>query len=403
MRTDDGLILIAHRIPAAITPLGEWLRDIAHRVVLVTSDEAAPGYADAFDRVVAVASYSTGDAVVEQLHRLCRDHDVSRIVYGTEEDVLRLARVRDRYGIPGLSGADALPYRDKLSMKERVADLLPTPRFHRPAGPADAVAFADRVGWPLVVKPRFGYGSRGVAVVRSPDALLRDIASRPDDDVLVEEFIEGSVYHVDGFMQHGEVLFSCPSAYFNDCLAFADGRPLGSWQLDPGDSFAERLSAFAVRVVGLFPATGFTPFHLEVFRRAGTDEIHFCEVAARLGGAHVFETLGAAAGINPVRTWYRRQAGLDEPVGFTPSADRFGWLLVPPRPGVLEAVDGPPLPGFVERFHVSADLPRAFGEATVSTDAVMSFVVRGANSRLLRANLSSCLEWATRAMRWRES
>ncbi|MFF7548313.1 hypothetical protein ACFZCU_32440 [Streptomyces canus] len=45
MRThDEGLILPAHRIPAQVTPVGEGLTEVADRVVLITSEEAGPGY-----------------------------------------------------------------------------------------------------------------------------------------------------------------------------------------------------------------------------------------------------------------------------------------------------------------------------------------------------------------------
>ncbi|KQV95237.1 hypothetical protein [Streptomyces sp. Root369] len=65
MRThDDGLILLAHRIPAQVTPVGEWLAEVADRVVLITSEEAGPGYAGQFGEVIPVADYSGSDAVI---------------------------------------------------------------------------------------------------------------------------------------------------------------------------------------------------------------------------------------------------------------------------------------------------------------------------------------------------
>jgi phosphoribosylaminoimidazole carboxylase, PurK protein len=68
--------------------------------------------------------------------------------------------------------ADALLHaQDKRVMRERLADLgVPMPRWAPVNDVADVVSFADRVGWPVVVKAaRGGYDGRGVWVVKSPE------------------------------------------------------------------------------------------------------------------------------------------------------------------------------------------------------------------------------------------
>ncbi|HEX5496473.1 MAG TPA: 5-(carboxyamino)imidazole ribonucleotide synthase, partial [Mycobacteriales bacterium] len=57
-------------------------------------------------------------------------------------------------------GADALVYaQDKRLMRERLGELgVPVPRWAPVDGAADVAAFADRAGWPVVVKAaRGGY------------------------------------------------------------------------------------------------------------------------------------------------------------------------------------------------------------------------------------------------------
>src|SRR5437667_173342 len=67
-------------------------------------------------------------------------------------------------------GADALLHaQDKRAMRERLAQLgLPVPAWAPVGSAADLSAFAERVGWPVVVKAvRGGYDGRGVWQVRS--------------------------------------------------------------------------------------------------------------------------------------------------------------------------------------------------------------------------------------------
>lgn len=401
MDDDSGWIVVAHRIPAEVTPLAGWLADAADRITLITSTASAPGYEGAFAEVIAVDDYSGGTGVDEHLDRLCRTRPVRRIVHGTEDDLLRIAKVRDRYGVAGLGERDALAYRDKLVMKNAVAGSVSTPACLAPRDFDEAVGFAERYGWPVVVKPRRGYGSKDVVLVRSAPALRAEVADRPADDVLLEEFITGPVHHVDGFMRDGEVLVACASRYLNNCLAWHENRPLGSIQLDDDDPLNAALEAFTATVVKTLPATDLSPFHLEVFAREPDGELYFCEIGARLGGAHVLETLTYTTGVNPVELWFRHQAGLPvDGAELRRGTDRFGWLLMPPRTGTLESVEGSPLPGYVRNYYHPTDLPRTFDGAHTSTDAALAFVVEGSSSREVEQHLQECITWASEAMTW---
>ena len=396
-------IVVAHRIPASVTPLAEWLAEVADRVVLITSRASAGGYASSFPEVIAVDDYSGPDEVTHHLDELCRTRNVTRIVHGTEDDILRLARVRTRYGIAGMRETQALPYRDKALMKDAVSAAVLTPGYLLPAGPDEAVAFAAKLGWPVIVKPRLGYGSRGVVVVTSEARLRAEVAMRPVDDVLIEEFVPGDVYHVDGFMRDGKVLVAVISRYLNGCLAYQSGEPLGSVQVDADDPAAGTSQSFAAAAVAALPPTELTPFHLEIFAHATTGELYFCEIAARLGGAHVYETLTPAIGVDPVRLWFRNQVGLVEQPQFHRSRHRYGWLLIPPQVGTLETIADLPLPEGVVLYRTNVKPPQTFDGAHASTDAVVSFVVMGESSQHVEHRVRSCIDWAANALRWTRS
>ncbi|MDG9711944.1 ATP-grasp domain-containing protein [Streptomyces sp. DH10] len=396
-------IVLPLRIPDTVTPLGDWLPEVKDELTLVTSEDAEPGYRRQLPHVLATSSYSTGPEVEDLLDDLCGAGGVRTLVHVTEDDILRCARVRDRHGLPGLRYEQALPWRDKLIMKGIVSGHgVPTPRYLRPASFADAERFAQRVGYPVVVKPRLGYASMGVGLVGDADELRRAAEVWDPDDVMLESFTQGDVLHIDGFMHDGEVLYVQASRYLNNCLSFHDALPLGSVQLDRDGEEHARLARFAERVVAALPPVDFSPFHLEVFRKPGAGELEFCEIACRLGGAHIMEALTYATGVNPARLWIRHQIGLQNGPE-TPLADtgrRYGWLLVPPRRGRLVGVSEPPPVEFIKDFIVKTAVPRDFDGAHGSTDSYLAFVVDGASEHEVESNLRKCIDVAAECSEW---
>ncbi|MGC5008877.1 hypothetical protein [Streptomyces sp. NBC_00353] len=81
------MIVVMNRVPASLTPLSEWLAEVADDVALVTSLQAADGYRDGFPTLIEVDDYPNSDGVDEALDGLCRSNDVTRIVHVTEEDM----------------------------------------------------------------------------------------------------------------------------------------------------------------------------------------------------------------------------------------------------------------------------------------------------------------------------
>lgn len=397
--------LMTHRIPASVTPLKEWLAEVADRVTLITSSQAYQDYREVFPKVYAVPDYCDNSAVAALLAHACGTGSVGALIHVTEDDVLRCAEIRDSFGIDGLRYPEAIAWRDKHLMKRLVRGKVPVPEFTVPADAADALGFARRTGYPVVVKPRTAYASHGVSVVTGEDQLAKLAESWDPHDVLLESFEPGDMLHIDGFTAAGECLFALPSRYVNGCLSFQESRPLGSVQLDPGGAEFEQATRFARDVVTAMPQVPFCPFHLEAFQKPG-GELVFCEIACRLGGGHIMETLTYATGVNPAELWIRHQAGLaDGPAAaraLTPGRQRFGFVLVPPRPGRLVSVREPEGLDFIEDFIVKVPVPSRFTGASASTDSCFAFVVSGTDSAALEANIRKCADLAGDLSVWEE-
>lgn len=102
--------------------------------------------------------------------------------------------VLEMAGVPytGTGPLGAAVAMDKRITKELlVQGRVPTPAWAPPdLPPAEG---AERLGYPVVVKPASGGSTVGLAVVREPGELEAAVerASRYDDDVLVERFVPG--------------------------------------------------------------------------------------------------------------------------------------------------------------------------------------------------------------------
>ncbi|MEO5617988.1 MAG: hypothetical protein ABIS67_09465, partial [Candidatus Eisenbacteria bacterium] len=84
-----------------------------------------------------------------------------RLIGTLEELQVPLAEGRATLGIPGMSVEAAHNFRDKSRMKTALAAAgLPCARHRLAESREDVWAFADAIGYPLVVKPPAGAGAR---------------------------------------------------------------------------------------------------------------------------------------------------------------------------------------------------------------------------------------------------
>ncbi len=148
--------------------------------------------------VSAGARYTLGRADdASLLRRLAADADVMTFDHELVPlDVLRDMAVEGSVIRPG---AEALTLGcDKLFARTAVSGLgdlsVPVPAFTSVVEPADVTAFADRHGWPVVLKARHGgYDGRGVVVVADPsevERVLSDDGGGEGPRWIVEEHLE---------------------------------------------------------------------------------------------------------------------------------------------------------------------------------------------------------------------
>ncbi|MFB6665749.1 ATP-grasp domain-containing protein [Streptomyces parvus] len=357
------LILISPR--NAGLPFARWLGEERGRLLAVTADGVDPG--PGFLAVERVADYTDDTAVHDAVRRIRAHHDVTRVLALAEVDVERAAGLREELGLPGQRPESARAYRDKVLMKEYArAGGIRVPAFAPVHDEAEVLAFMAAHPGPVVVKPRDGSGSTGVAVLHRPED-ARAVAERVrSGGHEAEEFVTGRFCHVDALHVGGEFVVSVPSVYTDGgCLSHWTDSGNGSWTLEAGDPLHARLVEETRRLVTALPPAPALFVHAEFFVTEA-EEIILCEIAGRVGGTPIPAMLTAVLGLDPRELWSRIECGL--PVDLEAVADRarsaplvanFG---LPPRDGRITRVPGQP-PAGTQDFTVLAQAGDDWGGA----------------------------------------
>ncbi|MCP9963445.1 ATP-grasp domain-containing protein [Streptomyces somaliensis] len=306
-----------------------------HRVSYVVDAVGARGVLAPPERIastVQIEDVNDFEALRDAVSRVADEvGPVDRLIAVSEFTLGIAAEVREALDIPGPRPEDVAVYRNKLRMKELVAKAgVRVPRF----APAESgLDFARATGFPLILKPVAGAASMGVHRVDDEAALTTLLSQVDVADYELEEFVEGTIYHVDGFAdEDAGIPFMAVSRYINDCLAFEAGRqPLGSVVVQDSP-LRTRVHEFARRCVSGLGMTNM-PFHLELFVTPDGDLV-FLEIAGRIGGAEVPYLLDKVFGVNLFELWLDALCEGGARVPRQTGDPSGGWLIIPKPAGL---------------------------------------------------------------------
>lgn len=162
------------------------------------ADATCRNAVDAFE-VVGGQDFEGTCAVVEK-------YGIKAIVTAaTDKPLVMMASIAEKYGFPFYSVETAQWSTDKFQMKERF-ELGDVP--HAQGRLISQVEEAKDLVFPVIVKPRDNSGSRGVKLCRNAEELKVSVEEALEnsklDTVLVEEFIEGLEYSIEGLHYNGK-------------------------------------------------------------------------------------------------------------------------------------------------------------------------------------------------------
>ena len=147
---------------------------------------------------------------------------IDRLEAVIEAHVMPAAHVRERCSIPGISARTAYLCRDKVAMKEVLRKAgVPTAASAGVTSPAEAKAFVEAVGFPVIIKPRDAAGASGT--YRADNSGELDAAARASGladgaPAAIEEFVEGHEGFYDTLTVNGRVACDFVSHYYPNVL-----------------------------------------------------------------------------------------------------------------------------------------------------------------------------------------
>lgn len=320
-------IMIVNRWHDSFADYGKYVDHHAYRVSYVTTRAHLPWIPRQAAHVEFVEDLSDTQRVLIAAQR-CREAvgRFDRIMALSEFDLMTGAALREKHDVPGPDVERVLGFCDKPRMKEVLgARGIRVPRFQAVDETRDVLSFAVDSDGDLMLKPRAGAASIGCRVLPRGTDLPRALDGLDLNGYEVEEFVQGPIWHVDGLMQSGKMIFGRASRYVSTCYDFMCGQPLGS-VIEAGEQ-ADELVAFADRcleILGLLDGA----FHLEIIQ-SETGPV-FLEVGARVGGGEIPFTFWEVYGVDLVGDWIRMEMG-ETPLTAPGrnEAEHAGFLMVP--------------------------------------------------------------------------
>jgi biotin carboxylase len=302
------VVFLSPRYPPEMRQFTRGLAEVGVEVFGVGDGAPEPDLRRYLTAYLEVPSLTDEEDVIGRVSHWLRGREIDGVLANWEPLVILAARLRERFGLPGMSVDTVRGFRDKQLMKERVAAAgLRVPRAMRVHAVKDVWAAIELTGYPAIIKPISGAGSADTYKVTSRAELERVLPQmRHVEEAICEEFIDGEEYTYDTASIDGVPAFESVTRYYPNALEMRSNewispvmisvRDLDQPHIRPG----VELGRGVLRALGM--GDGMT--HMEWFRTA-SGEVVFGEIACRPGGACVVDQMNYTCDIDLFREWAR--------------------------------------------------------------------------------------------------
>jgi formate-dependent phosphoribosylglycinamide formyltransferase (GAR transformylase) len=302
-------------------------------------DSELRGWLHHYEQVSSVTDVEAMTAVV----RSVQDKVWVDLIEATiEAHTLPTAQVREACSIPGTSVRTAWLCRDKPSMKQALREAgVPTAASAAVDSAAQAHAFAEQVGFPLILKPRSGAGAAGTTRADNAAELtsaLEVFGGQGADSIAVEEFVEGHEGFYDTITVGGHVALDFVSHYFPNVLEAMRERWISPQfistnriELAPEYGELREMGQRVITALGI----GTSATHMEWF--FGRSGLKFSEIGCRPPGVGAWDLYCAGNEMDVYRAW--AMAVTSGETGAAPSR-RYASGMIALRPDRDGAITG---------------------------------------------------------------
>lgn len=238
---------------------------------------------DAF-KVVAGDDFETTVAVAQE-------YNISGVITAaTDKPLVMMARVAEKLKLPFFSVETALNSTDKLLMKRKFLEAgLPCAKGFIVSNISELSSL--NITFPVIVKPRDNSGSRGVIYCENhasaAEAIEEALKYTKKRNVLVEEFINGQEYSIEGIhynAEHHVIQFTEKTTTdfpYNVEMA----------HVQPADISIKQQDEIRVLISKIAQTLGFDNCASHTELKINSSGIYIIETSPRLGGDYITSTL----------------------------------------------------------------------------------------------------------------
>ncbi|RWP30334.1 acetyl-CoA carboxylase biotin carboxylase subunit family protein [Mesorhizobium sp.] len=281
------------------------------------------------------------DALIRECCRLRATYDIAGITCAGDPFYATVGKLCRYFDLPGPNPASIERCCDKFTQRQLLAETgVPVPAYRVAANETEVESSAAEIGFPVIVKPAVGSGSRGVRLCRNVDELAEHTAYllggkhrwRSSPRILVEEFAQGPSYSAQ--IMGNEIIgigtgdVGPPPHFVYREFAFP-----AELTDDEHRSIAD-VSLSCLRALGL----GWGPTNIEVrWTEHGPVVI---EVNPRLAGSPTPELVQLAYGVDLITEHIKLVIGDEWDLRRRNSQTAAVRFLVPDRDGTLDWIGG---------------------------------------------------------------
>ena len=302
------VVFLSPRYPGEMRHFTRGLAEVGATVLGVGDGQPDPELKRYLSDYLEVPSLFDEADVIRRVHAWVRGRTIDRVLANWEPLVITAAKLRELFGLPGMSVDTVNGFRDKQLMKERVAAAgVRVPRSARAHSIEEVRKAIGIVGLPAIVKPISGAGSADTYRIEDQAALERVLPLlRHVEEVSVEEFITGEELTYDTVCVDGTPVYESVTEYLPNALEMRSQEWVSPIMLSVRDmdqpqiESGVKLGREVLSALGM--GDGMT--HMEWFRKPD-GEVVFGEIACRPGGACVVDLMNYTGDIDLFREWAR--------------------------------------------------------------------------------------------------
>lgn len=264
-----NFIFLSPHFPAHYVNFADRLKKMGVNVLGIADasyDSLSPELKDSLTEYYRVDNMENYDELVRAvgyfIHKYGRIDALNSLnEYWLETD----AKLRTDFNIPGTKYPQVLDSKNKSKMKAHYEKAgIPVARYHLVTTLEEGKKFAEKVGYPLFVKPDNGVGAYASYPIANENDLVAFYNDHPDVPYIMEEYIEGDLLTFDGITDYENNIIFNTNHVFPVPVADVVNKDIDLFYLS-NKEYDEKLEEAGRKTVAAYDMPAHF-FHFEFFR-----------------------------------------------------------------------------------------------------------------------------------------